>query len=152
MLARPDMVDSRRSLALNLELTRGRHGASARLELHDRTSGRVALLALRGWIDLSAERRIEQTLDDLGSRGVAQLLVDCAQLRHIDYRLAPRLIEALARFDARAGAVVVCGLSRYLRDLFRLAGGEPRLRCWPSVDDLLGPVALAPQPGFERAT
>lgn len=124
-------------VAMNLEFTRGRHGASARVELHERPAGRLAVLALRGWIDLSAERRVEQTLDDLVSRGVTKLIVDVSQLRHLDYRLVPRLVASLARFESRAGAVAVCGLSRYLRDLFRLSGALPQLACWPSADDVL---------------
>ena len=45
------------------------------------------------------------------------------------------------RFESRAGGTVVCGLSSYLRDLFRLAGCEARLRCWPSAADLLAAPA-----------
>ncbi|MFN8586420.1 MAG: STAS domain-containing protein [Candidatus Eisenbacteria bacterium] len=126
-----------RTMAVNLQFTRGRHGAAARIELHDRPSGRFAVLAVRGWIDLSAERRLEQALDDLAGRGVTQLLVDCSQLRHIDYRMVPRLVAALQRFESRAGAYALCGLSRYLRDLFRLAGCDAHLRAWPSAADVL---------------
>ena len=141
MVAQPQGTNPTLQVALNLEFTRGRHGASARVELHERPTGRLAVLALRGWIDLSAERRLEQTLDDLASRGGAQLVVDVSQLRHLDYRLIPRLVASLARFEARAGAVAVCGLSRYLRDLFRLSGAEPQLACWPSAEDLLASAA-----------
>ncbi len=133
--------------AVNLQFTRGRHGASGRIEWHDRPQGRIAVLALRGWIDLSAERRIEETLTEIAARGVSQLVVDCSQLRHVDYRLVPRLVAALVRFEARAGATVLCGLSHYLRDLLRLAGCEPQLRCWPSVEELwTGPAMAAEQP------
>lgn len=137
MVAPLSTLEGTRTMAVNLQFTRGRHGAAARIELHDRPSGRFAVLAVRGWIDLSAERRLEQALDDLASRGVAQLLVDCSQLRHIDYRMVPRLVAALQRFESRAGAYALCGLSRYLRDLFRLAGCDAHLRAWPSASDVL---------------
>jgi anti-anti-sigma factor len=120
-------------LALHLEFTRGRHGAAARVELHERPQGRLGVLALRGWIDLSAARRIEQTLEDLATRRVAQLVVDCSQLRHIDYRLVPRLVAAFARFESRSGAVGLRGMSHYLRDLFRLAGCEPTAPTEPAA-------------------
>lgn len=136
-------LEGTRTMAVNLQFTRGRHGAAARIELHDRPAGRFATVALRGWIDLSAERRIEQTLDDLAGRGVTQLLVDCSQLRHIDYRMVPRLVGALQRFESRAGSFALCGLSRYLRDLFRLAGCDAHLRSWPSAADVLASPALA---------
>lgn len=135
--------------AVNLELSHGRHGAAARLEIHERDGDRLALLKLSGWIDQVAVRRLEGTLAELAERGTSQLLLDCSQLRHIDYRLVPVLVDALSRFETHAGGFVVCGLSHYLRDLFRLAGCEPRLRCWPNADELLG---SALEPGRERAS
>jgi len=138
----------RTSVTMNLQFTRGRHGAAARLEVHERPAGRVGLLALRGWVDLSAARGIERALDDLAARGVSRLVVDCSQLLHVDYRLVPRIAESLLAFEAHAGAVVLCGLSRYLRDLFRIAGCESKLCCWPSAADLLdaaAPAARSPE-------
>ncbi|MEO5618825.1 MAG: STAS domain-containing protein [Candidatus Eisenbacteria bacterium] len=127
----------RRAVALNLDLAHGRHGASARLELHDRGGMRVALLSLRGWLDDIAVRRLEEALEDISERGASQLLLDCSQLRHIDYRMVPSLVTALERFETHAGGFVLCGLSQYLRDLFRLAGCDRTLRFWPSAEELL---------------
>jgi anti-anti-sigma factor len=161
MTVHPDAHLARPVLALNLELSHGRPGASARVELHDRVAAdagrpggvsRLARVALRGCIDAVAARRLEQALDDLALRGVEQVLVDCVELRHIDFRMVPALVAALDRFEARSGGVVLCGLSRYLRDLFRMAGCESRLRCWPSAADLLATGAGAPEPGRECAS
>lgn len=151
---------ARPALAFNFELSHGRPGAAARVELHDRVveagrsagASRRARLALRGCIDLVAVRRLELVLDDLASRGVEQVLVDCEELRHIDFRVVPALVTALDGFEARSGGVVLCGLSRYLRDLFRMAGCESRLRCWPSAADLLATGAPAPEPARECAS
>ena len=148
MVAHTSAPGIRTSVVMNLQFTRGRHGAAARLEVHERPAGRVGLLAVRGWVDLSALRGIERALDDLAARGVARLVVDCSQLLHVDYRLVPRFADALLRFDASAGAVVLCGLSRYLHDLFRIAGCESRLCCWPTASDLLD--ALPAAAGLER--
>lgn len=137
MAAATDVHVERVPLALNVELSTGRHGACARIELHERAGGRLALVRLRGWIDARAARRLERTLDELAGRGVVHVLLDCAQVSHLDYRLVPGLVRALERFETHAGGVVVCGLSRYLRDLVRLAGCEPRLRLWPSASELL---------------
>jgi anti-anti-sigma factor len=145
MVARPERDEQRIVLALNLQLSAGRHGASARIELRNRPTGRVVHFALRGWIDRAAVLRLRRTLEELGERGVEQLLLDCSEVCHIDYRTVPALVEALTRFESRAGGVVVCGLSSYLRDLFRLAGPEAQLRCWPSADDLLvAPAGIGP--------
>lgn len=142
----------RGALTVNLEFTRGRHGAAARIELHERPAGRLAVLELRGWIDLSAERRLEQTLDDLAARGVERLLVDCSPLRHIDYRMVPRLVRALEGFESRSGSVALGGLSHYLRDLFRLAGCDPHVGAWAPADEAYLPAARTDGAVGERAS
>lgn len=152
MVAHADSTEVRTAVVMNLQFTRGRHGAAARLEVHERPAGRVGLLAVRGWVDLSAARGIEHALEDLAARGVSRLVVDCSQLLHVDYRLVPRLVESLVRFEARTGAVVLCGLSRYLSDLFRIAGVESRLCCWPSAADLLDAAPQTVGAGRGRAS
>jgi anti-anti-sigma factor len=143
-------------LALNLELSEGRSGASARVELHDhpvatgRAAARVARVALRGCIDAVAARRLERALDDLAMRDVDRVLIDCTELRHVDFRELPSLLQALDRFEAHSGMIALCGLSRYLRDLFRLVGGRARVEFPSSVTDLRGTVS--PEPGCECAS
>ncbi|MBI1795666.1 MAG: STAS domain-containing protein [Candidatus Eisenbacteria bacterium] len=157
MIAPLDAHASRPVLTFSLELSHGRPGASARVEVHDaapggRAQARIARVALAGCIDAVAARRLGEALDDLALRGVEDVLVDCEELRHVDFRLVPELVATLERFEARSGGVVMCGLSRYLRDVFRLAGCEARLRCWPSSSELLESSMLAPEPGRERAS
>lgn len=157
MTVHPAALGVRPALALNLDLSHGRPGASARVELHDRPAGvaggsRIARVSLRGDIDAIAAQRLGRALEDLALRDVDHVLLDCAQLRHIDFRRVSALVETLIRLDSRSAGVVVCGLSRYLRDLFRLAGHESRLRCWSSADDLLETGPHAPEPGRERAS
>ena len=142
MRSRADGQGCQASVTLDLPLSHGRQGASARVAWFDRPasppgSQRIAVVALHGWLDRPAVLRLERALQDLAARGVEQVLLDCAQLRHIDWRLAGDLVDRLERFESREGGVVVCGLSRHLRDLFRMSGCEARLRCWPSVAELL---------------
>src|SRR5262249_59677989 len=109
MVSQAGASDVRTSVTMNLQFTRGRHGAAARLEVHERPAGRVGLMALRGWVDLSAARGIERALDDLAARGVSRLVVDCSQLLHVDYRLVPRVAGALPAFAGAARAGALCG-------------------------------------------
>jgi anti-anti-sigma factor len=165
MPVRPLASGGRPALALHLDLSHGRPGASARVELIARSdgpegrrppgppgAGRIARVTLRGCIDGVAAGRLRQALEDLALRDVDRVLLDCAQVRHIDFRRLPALVDSLERLDARSGGVVLCGLSRYLRDLFRLAGCEGRLRCWSSADDLIAAGPRATEPGRERAS
>ena len=95
--------------------------------------------ALRGWIDRSRVRAARAARSTTSRCAAStQLLLDCSQLRHIDYRAGAARWSTRCRASSRApAACVVCGLSHYLRDLFRLAGCESRLRCWPSAAELL---------------
>src|ERR1051326_3138582 len=127
MVAQTGSPESRTSVAMNLQFTRGRHGTAARLEVHERPAGRVGLLALRGWVDLSAERGIERALDDLATRGLARLVVDCSQLLHVDYRLVPRLPGAPPRPAGHARAAGPAGLVRLVVDCSQLLHVDCRL-------------------------
>ena len=71
-VAHEPLIPGRRSVALNLDLAHGRHGATARLELNDRGGARVALLTLRGWLDDIAVKRLEEALADVSARGASQ--------------------------------------------------------------------------------
>ena len=140
MVLHADMDGLRPVLVLNLEFSHGPAAASARIEFLDRAGGRVAWLALRGTLDQDSEPALERALEDLGRRAVSQLVVDASELHHLDFRFAARFAGALERFESRVGSVVVCGLSRYLRDILRASGCEPRLHLWPSAEGLLFPV------------
>ena len=141
----PEWFDSRVTLAINLQLKPGRHGASARVEMHPRNDGIVAVVLVRGRLDRVALRRLAQTLEDLAARGVRRLLLDCSQLRDIRLGLVSPLMDSLARFESRVGRYAVCGLSQHLRDRFRYAGCETDLHSRTSAADLLAfPLALGP--------
>lgn len=133
-----DGASRRTLLVMHEQLSHGLHGTSARIELQESSPDPTARVALRGWLDVVAFGRLKARLDDLARRGVRRLILDLGALQHVDYRLVPALTETLERFEARSGAVVVCGLSPYLRDILRLAGCEPRLNCWPSDESPAG--------------
>lgn len=151
MITRPPAEAERRSFAVDLPLAHGRPGAHARLELLERRGARLAVVQLAGWLDPVAVGRLDRVLDELAGRGLQTLLVDCGHVRHIDYRSVPALAGVLARFGHRVAGVVVCGLSPYLRDLFRLAGCDSELRCGPPAAELLDDT-LALEPSRERAS
>jgi hypothetical protein len=81
---------------------------------------------------------------DLEAMGCHDVLLDWASVVHLDVRAVPVLVRDLRRFESQAGNVVLCGLSRYLRDLIRVAGCEPR--SWPSATELLGRGRFAGEP------
>jgi hypothetical protein len=139
-------TEPRGSCAVNLDLSHGRHPASARIEWSEPESGAVgsdATVALRGWIDLAALHGLESTLEELGRRGVRRLSLDCTAVRHVEFGAVPPLTRLLS--DSAPGGLRLHGLSPHLRDLFRLAG------CKELVPTALADViASLPAPGARR--
>lgn len=132
-------ADARSSLAINLDLG-GRRSASARVELFDEPGMQVARVALRGWIDRGAERRLERALADLAPREVSRVVLDCSGVSRLDGRQAARLLDAVSRFETVPGPIEVWGLPPSVRK-----GLGARVRCWPGGED--PPVPQPPAPG-----
>lgn len=111
------------SCAVNLDLSRGWHPASARIEWLEGEAGERAAearLSLSGWLDRGALERLDETLHELAGRGVSQLQLDCSRVRHVEFGAVRTLTTALSQFAP--GGLRLRGLSPHLRDLFRLAG------------------------------
>jgi anti-anti-sigma regulatory factor len=108
---------------VNLDLSRGWHAASARIEWLEGGAGERAVdaqLSLSGWLDRGSLDLLEATLEELSDRGVRRLQLDCSRVRHVEFAAVRTLTGVLSRF-APAG-LSLRGLSPHLRDLFRLAG------------------------------
>lgn len=137
MGAPPGVLAPRSALAVNLDLSHGRHGAAARVEFDDAPDGTVARLLVCGWIDRVALSRLVAIVEDLARRGIVRLALDGSQIRHIDFRLVRNLVACLARLESTSFDYGVCGLSPALRDRFRLAGSPPGRHEFASADALI---------------
>jgi len=140
MISRPSSVATQAACSIHMQLSHGRHGATARVEWYPDEEGTWAIMALGGWIEKVGMRRLTAALDQLSDLGIRRLLLDCSDLRYIDYGLLTTLVRRLTRFDAPLGRWMVCGLSRHLDDLFHLAGWESH------VLDGRAPTFPPPQP------
>ena len=128
---------ARLALAINLELSHGRHGAAARVELLERAGRRVARVDLSGWVEDVAMGRFERTVQDLAGRGVEGLILNCSRLRHVDHRCMRRLTAAMAPFALREEGLAVLGLSPGLRERYLSSANAARADCVAS-----SPVAV----------
>src|SRR5258706_68914 len=129
MVAGPDPHERAAAVALNLELSHGRHGASARIEIHEKASGRVALLALFGWLDGTAVSQLGRSLDaTLGDGGhAAAVLAARPDVRLLGCDRDPDgLVHAARRLQEFGPRVTLAQASfRELPGAVARAGGEP---------------------------
>jgi anti-anti-sigma regulatory factor len=134
--------------AVSLDLSRGWHPASARIEWFESDSPAgmsagqptaEASVWLHGWIDRPALEGLEATLDQVVARGVRRLMLDCSGVRHVEFTAVPALTRML--FRVATGGLSLRGLSPHLRDLFRLAGCQELV---PSVFAAIRPAKQTP--------
>jgi ABC-type transporter Mla MlaB component len=114
---------------------------------------------LFGTLDSRALARVCEAIAERGRAPRDLVVVDFEQVEHLDYRALPDFARAALSQTGRGANVVFVGLSRYLRDLFDIAGQGPTLRRleWQPVEEAVPPRRAPfpldselPNPGRER--
>lgn len=102
----------------------------------------VVTITLEGEL---GEREVSDVLElifRLTHRGVRHVVLDFAQVEHLDYRTVRSLLARAERFRAAGGDIKLCGLSPYLDAIFRAGGAH----------EAFDVFALAPQARAAFAT
>jgi anti-anti-sigma regulatory factor len=81
--------------------------------------------------------RVAEAIAERGGAPRDLVVVDFEQVEHLDYRAIPDFARAVLSQTRRGADVVFVGLSRYLRNLFDIAGQGPTLRRleWQPVEE-----------------
>ncbi|WP_044198548.1 STAS domain-containing protein [Hyalangium minutum] len=109
-------------------------------------SDRVETLMLEGEL---AEAELLQVCEELSRRlhrGVRQVVVDFAEVAHLDYRGVRPLMARAEGFRRAGGDVKLSGLSPYLAAIFRAAGAHDRFEMYPHMNDARAAFALMRAP------
>lgn len=112
----------------------------------DAGSDRVETLMLEGEL---AEAELLQVCEELSRRlhrGVRQVVVDFAEVAHLDYRGVRPLMARAEGFRRAGGDVKLSGLSPYLAAIFRAAGAHDRFEMYPHMNDARAAFALMRAP------
>ena len=87
-------------------------------------SGRVVTVVLEGEICEREQKQVMQMLFRIASRGVRRVVVDLAEVSHFDYRGVRPLLARAELLREAGGDIKLCGLSPYLKAIFRSAGAH----------------------------
>ncbi|MCY1020903.1 STAS domain-containing protein [Pyxidicoccus sp. MSG2] len=121
-----------------LEVRRGAGAAVA--------TGRVETLMLEGEL---SEQDLLQLCEDLTrkmQRGVRQVVLDFADVGHLNYRGVKPLMARAEAFRRTGGDLKLSGLSPYLAAIFRAAGAHDAFEIYPHMNDARAAFALARAP------
>jgi anti-anti-sigma factor len=106
----------------------------------------VETLMLEGEL---GEKELSQVCEELGrrlQRGVRQVVLDFAEVAHLDYRGVRPLMARSEGFRRAGGGIKLSGLSPYLAAIFRAAGAHDRFEMYPHMNDARAAFALMRAP------
>jgi anti-anti-sigma factor len=122
------------------------------LEVRRRAAGaavgteRVESLMLEGEL---SEQDLLQLCEELTRklhRGVRQVVLDFADVGHLNYRGVKPLMARAEAFRRAGGDLKLSGLSPYLAAIFRAAGAHAAFEMYPHMNDARAAFALARAP------
>ena len=96
---------------------------------------------------------IAEAIAERGSSPRDLVIVDFEQVEHMDYRALPDFAREVLSQTGRGATVAFVGMSRYLRDLFDIAGQGPTLRRleWQPVEEAVPPRRAPFPPEIEES-
>ena len=84
--------------------------------------GEVAIVAVRGAIDLFTAPEFKEGLLGVVERGASRVVLDLTETSFLDSSALAVLLSARKRLAGRAGELAIAGLNPDLRTTFRLTG------------------------------
>ncbi len=107
-------------------------------------SGRVVTMVLEGEICEREHRQVLEMLFRTASRGVCRVVLDLTEVSHFDYRGVRPLMARAELFRSAGGDLKLCGLSPYLKAIFRSAGAHDAFEYYDEPHEARGAFEPAP--------
>ncbi|GMT96978.1 hypothetical protein KH5H1_10970 [Corallococcus caeni] len=109
-------------------------------------SERVETLMLEGELEEADLLKLCEDLMHRLHRGTRQVVLDFADVAHLNYRGVRPLMARTEQFRRAGGDVKLSGLSPYLAAIFRAAGAHDTFELYPHMNDARAAFQLARAP------
>ncbi|RKH66856.1 STAS domain-containing protein [Corallococcus llansteffanensis] len=109
-------------------------------------SERVETLMLEGELGEDDLTRLCEDLMHRLHRGIRQVVLDFADVSHLNYRGVRPLVARTEAFRRAGGDVKLSGLSPYLAAIFRAAGAHEAFELYPHMNDARAAFSLSRAP------
>ncbi len=100
-------------------------------------------LALEGEIGVREYDEIADQLFRFSSRGVRRVVIDFADVSHVDYRVVRPLMLRASGLRHLGGDIKLCGMSPYIHAIFRSAGANDAFDYYAEPEDAVAAFASA---------
>ena len=109
-----------------------------------RASGlRISLYVASGALSREKCLKLAEYIEHLAVQGWDRWVLDLSSVTHMDYQGTRRLLRTAQLLDGLGGEFRWCGMSPYLQDIARVAGGHDRPMYRSRLDAVRGLAALA---------
>ena len=109
-------------------------------------SERVEMLMLEGELEEADLLKLCEDLMHRLHRGTRQVVLDFADVSHLNYRGVRPLMARADAYRRAGGDVKLSGLSPYLAAIFRVAGAHDAFELYPHMNDARAAFLLARAP------
>lgn len=107
----------------------------------DQGPGEVAIVAVRGAIDLFTAPEFKDGLLGVVDRGATRVVLDLTETSFLDSSALAVLLSARKRLAGRAGELAIAGLNPDLQTTFRLTGLDQLFAIATSREDAVNALA-----------
>lgn len=105
------------------------------LHIDEVTEKGVGVVRLGGQLLAESRFPLDRLLRDWHEGGVHQVVISCADLRHIDSAGLSTMIGALHRMRREGGTLLLCNLNPTLHTLFEVSSMESYFEIFADVDE-----------------
>lgn len=105
------------------------------LELRVHEAGARAAVAVEGRLSVRNVEALTGRLARLYTSGKSAIIIDFSRLKHADYRSLPSLTSALRGLTRSGCDVILCNLSEYVLNIFRVVGCDEGLTIYERKEE-----------------
>jgi anti-anti-sigma factor len=95
----------------------------------------ISVVNVAGDLSRHNMRFLEEVFNSFLDRGQIDVILNFADLKHIDYQLIRRLADHIVFFQCEGGDIKIASASPYIRQILEVMGLEADI--FPSVEDAL---------------
>ena len=105
------------------------------MEITQETVNDVAVISLKGRLNVTTTAELEKIFDALLSEGRTKILVECRELEYISSAGLRVLLTAAQQFKKISGEIALSSLSQNVKQVFEISGFTSIFKIYSSQDE-----------------
>lgn len=108
------------------------------MELTEERRDNMVIFTIEGRLDSKTSPELDEKVTSALENGVVKVIMDFGGLHYISSAGLRVILKTEKRLKSREGAVILCAMQEYVREVFEIAGFDSILQIVPTLDDAVG--------------